>query len=51
MRDEMAIIGTFIIAAVVIAYCAYWEFTETNKCNAKGGMLIEGQCIKVEVIK
>lgn len=44
-------IGTLLVCLAIIAGL-FWYINHVNeKCNAKGGAYVQGQCLKIEVIK
>jgi len=46
-RDKV-VVGSMVIVLILALSFAYSRF---EKCEAKGGAYIQGQCLKVEVLK
>lgn len=39
-----------IIALIIIGFCLFLVFNEANECKDKDGTLIQGRCVKKEVL-
>lgn len=48
--SDFIILILTIIVFIILGFCFFLVFNEVNKCTNKGGIVIQGRCVKKEVL-